>query len=114
LSQEKINKMNDCSSIMFFGITDTIEISKSDFKIVRNDFELEIKFNNSEIVKKIGDIECNKIQFCIDDNLLTAKSNPVFSSKVPNDADYFFSINFDGSLMSVKDEKTLYLRRILN
>jgi len=114
LNKEKVNKMNDCSTVIFFGITDTLTISKSDYKIIKTDFELEIKFNNSEIVEKIKDIKCNKIHFCIDNKVLTAKSNPVYSSKVPEDAEYFFPVNADGSLLNIKEDVTLYMRKIPN
>lgn len=114
LNIEKTNKMNDCSSVVFFGVADTLTIPESAYKITQTEFELEIKFNNSKVVKKIEDIECIKVQFCIDDKLFTAKSNPIFSSKVPEDADFFFSINADGSLMNIKEDNTLYMRKIVN
>ncbi len=114
INKEKTNKMNDCSSIMFFGITDTLSISGKDYKIVEIDSELEIKFDNLEVVEQVETIKCNKVRFCIDGKTLVAKSNPVFSSTVPDDAEYFFSTNADGSLMNLKGEKTLYMRKITN
>lgn len=113
MNKKKINKIDNCSSLKFLGIVDTLFVSNDDYNIVEKDYQLEIIFEKEEVVKKIESIECIELHFCINGKTFVAKSNPVFSSKIPDNATYFFSTNADGSLMNIKKEKTLYIRKII-
>lgn len=93
-------------------MNDTILISKTQFKIVRNKIgvlDIEIKENN--LIDKIADSKNPILMIELGGIYTIAKGNNIFSSSVPNECDYFYPLGNDNKVI-MKKEGILNLRKV--
>ena len=105
---------NWCASkeILFSNSTDTVELENKDYKLDSNQAGYDLSVINNEKLSAIKKIKEPIIEFCMNEIKQKAKGNNILSSKVPENADYFFPLNDQGFVFITK-VNVLTLRKIL-
>ena len=91
-------------SVQKISFDDRIVLRPGQFETFRShEHLLEIKITDGKALKRIKELSAPMIGITISNREYIAKGNPLLSSSIPENCDYFYSLDFDGKIYFYQD-----------
>jgi len=88
---------------MFYNNIDTIILKKNDYSIKQNSAGFDLAILKADKLKRIISLDNPSVTFNMKGANLTARGIDIFSSVLPKEADYFFSLNKQNRIIFIKE-----------
>lgn len=102
-----ISKSEEENKLIFISDEDTSSIPGKEFNYEIIDSNINIIFNNENILRDLIQFKPITIKLCLGSEEFIATSNHVLSASLPVNSDYHYPINDEGNLLSVNFELNL-------
>ncbi|MET0462886.1 MAG: hypothetical protein ABW007_07020 [Chitinophagaceae bacterium] len=90
------DSLGSCEKVLFFTHADTIVLDQTDYQMEDNAAGCELTITNKEKLSLVKELKNPAMSFCRKGERRKAKGNDIFSSSIPNEANYFFPLDKKG------------------